>query len=168
MPNFLKIATKGAELGFRTGSFVAGQAYRRAKSLLDRDGADDRTRYAPTQPPAAQPSPAQPAKLESVPAPAPAAPARDITAKPSTGASKGGTETTVKASARTGARSAGGRISNPKAARKVRARTAAAAKTAEAKGKGGRPAAVKAENSPADLAEAKQGKQAAPLGSTDA
>lgn len=203
MPNPLKIATKGAEIGFQVGSFVAGQAFQRVKSLLDRDGDDDQARYAPT-------TPAAPAKLEPVPTTstgskpttpastatgpgaakrtAPAAPKKDITAKPSTGDSKGETSTTVKAASRTGARSAGGRISNPKAARKVRARSAgasakagagasagqkpgtptAAARTGDlskAAGKGGRPATVTAENSPA---EADKGRQAAPLGSSDA
>ncbi len=46
----------------------------------------------------------------------------------------------------------------------------AAARTGDlskAKGKGGRPATVKAENSPMELAASKSGKQSAPLGGSD-
>lgn len=116
-----------------------------------------------------------------------AASEKEITANPSSSGTKGETTTTVKKTSRTGARSAGGRISNPKAAAKARKRQAgaapkagagagsgqtpgsatAAARTGDlsgAKGKGGRPATVKAENSPADLAASKGGKQPAPLG----
>ena len=237
LPNPIKIATKGAELGFQVGSFVAGQAFQRVQSLVGGDSQEngDAT-YSPVQPPKQDDKPEQrspqPAKLEAVKAPgetstgskpttasttatgpggtarmAPKAPAKtpaarkapaakatpqkEITAKPVTGGTKGETTTTVKATSRTGARSAGGRISNPKAAAKARKRaagasantgagagsgpsvgsTTAAARTGDlskAKGKGGRPATVKAENSPAELAASKSGKQAAPLGGGDA
>jgi hypothetical protein len=227
LPNPIKIATKGAELGFQVGTFVAGQAFQRVQSLVGGDSHEngDAT-YSPVQPPKPQDKPAQrspqPPKLEAVKAPgetstgskpttasttatgpggtkrtAPKAPARkpaakatpqkEITAPPATGGTKGETSTTIKATSRTGARSAGGRISNPKAAAKARKRNAgasaktgagagsgpkvgsatAAARTGDlskAKGKGGRPATIKAENSPAELAASKSGKQAAPLG----
>ena len=216
LPNPIKIATKGAELGFQVGSFVAGQAFQKVQDLVGGNGRNDT--YSPTQPPRREDTPQAP-KLESVKAPgetstgfkpttsattatgpggtarmAPKAPARkapvakrtptakaapktapaekEITGKPTTRAAKGETATTVKATSRTGARSAGGRISNPKAAAKARKRNAgASAKTgagsgdlSKARGKGGRPATIKAENSPAELAESKTGKQAAPMG----
>jgi hypothetical protein len=133
-------------------------------------------------------APKAPAKKPAARKPAASASsAKEITAPPSTSGTKGETSTTVKATSRTGARSAGGRISNPKAAAKARKRNAgaspktgagagtgqatgsatAAARTGDlskAKGKGGRPATVKAENSPIELAASKSGKQAAPLG----
>ena len=232
LPNPIKIATKGAEIGFQVGTFVAGQAFQRVQSLVGGDSKNGGDTYSPVQPPKPQDKPEarspQPPKLEAVKTPgetstgskpttstttatgpggtnrmAPKAPAarkpaakkpaarkpaqKEITAPPATGGTKGETSTTIKASSRTGARSAGGRISNPKAAAKARKRAAgASAKTgagagsgpsvgsataaarsgdlSKAKGKGGRPATVKAENSPAELAKAKSGKQAAPLG----
>ena len=249
LPNPIKIATKGAELGFQVGTFVAGQAFQRVQSLVGGDSKNGGSTYSPVQPPKQEDKPAerspQPPKLEAVKAPgetstgskpttssttatgpggtarmAPKAPAKkkpatpraktepgggggatnasvggggasgkstekQITAPPAARGTKGETATTVKASSRTGARSAGGRISNPKAAAKARKRAAgaspktgagtgqsagaptAAARTGDlskAKGKGGRPATVKAENSPAELAESGRGKQAAPLG----
>ncbi len=251
LPNPIKIATKGAEIGFQVGSFVAGQAFQRVQSLVGGDSQNGDSTYSPVQPPKREDQPQQrspqPPKLEAVKAPgetstgskpttssttatgpggtarmAPKAPAKkrtatsrakteagggggatnasvggggasggsaekEITAKPATRGTKGETSTTVKATSRTGARSAGGRITNPKAAAKARKRAAgaspktgagagtgqstgaptAAARTGDlskAKGKGGRPATVKAENSPAELAAGKRGKQAAPLG----
>jgi hypothetical protein len=263
LPNPLKIATKGAEIGFQVGSFVAGQAFQRVQSLVGGDSDSSKNgdaTYSPTPQPKREDSPQerspQPPKLEAVKtagetstgskpttssstatgpggtnrmAPkAPKAPAKkpagtrakssgggskttagggggatnasvggggasgtstgkEITAKPATRGTKGETDTTVKATSRTGARSAGGRIANPKAAAKARKRNAgaapkvgagagagqspgaptAAARTGDlskAKGKGGRPATVKAENSPMELAASKTGKQSAPLG----
>lgn len=232
LPNPIKIATKGAEIGVQIGSFVAGQAFQRVQSLVGGDSQNGDSTYSPVQPPKREDKPQehspQPPKLEAVKTPgktstgskpttasttatgpggtarmAPKAPAKkpaarkapaaksapekEITAPPATGGTKGETSTTIKATSRTGARSAGGRISNPKAAAKARKRAAgaspktgagagtgqstgsptAAARTndlSKAKGKGGRPATVKAENSPAELAKSKAGKQAAPLG----
>lgn len=137
-----------------------------------------------TAPPAPKKAPAARKAAASAPV------EKEIVAKPSSSGTKGETTTTVKASSRTGARSAGGRISDPKAAKKARARSAgaapkkgagagtgasvgaptAAARTGDlsaAKGKGGRPATVKAENSPAEVAKSRSGKQAAPLGSDE-
>ena len=228
LPNPIKIATKGIELGVQVGSFVAGQAFQRVQSLMDGDSKDE-TRYAPTsQPQRQEPAPRlesvkaegetstgskpttssttatgpggtarmapkaparKPAARKAAPATA-AAPQKEITAKPATRGTKGETDTTIKAAPRTGARSAGGRITNPKAAAKARKRNAgasaktgagagtgqsagaptAAARTGDlskAKGKGGRPATVKAENSPAELAASKTGRQAAPMGGGD-
>ena len=187
LPNPIKIATKGAEIGFQIGTFVAGQAFQRVQSLMGGDSPNGGSTYSPVQPPRPEDKPEQrppqPAKLEAVKAPgetstgskpttsattatgpggtnrmAPKAPAKKpaaarkapqkgITAPPATGGTKGETTTTVKATSRTGARSAGGRISNPKAAAKARKRAASAkAKTgaggtAETKDTGGRPAA---------------------------
>jgi hypothetical protein len=121
MPSFdtpLKIATKGAETAFKVGAVVVGGAAQRIQSLLDRDGGE---RYAPTAPVAV--------------------PSVDTTAKPSTAKSTatgpGGTPAAPKAPAapkvaktapKTGT---GGRISNPKAAKAVRKRTAAATAKAD-------------------------------------
>jgi hypothetical protein len=63
------------------------------------------------------------------------------------------------------------RISNPKAAKKVRKREAAAAKVSRLEvpeaNKGGRPSTVKAENTPSERAAKKAGRQPAPMGSKD-
>ena len=185
LPNPIKIATKGAELGFQVGSFVAGQAFQRVQSLVGGDSNGHDATFSPVQAPAKDDKPQerspQPPKLEAVKTPgetstgskpttatttatgpggtarmapkAPKAPAKkspattakaksggdsaggtaekEITAPPATRATKGETSTTVKATSRTGARSAGGRISNPKAAAKVRKRSAAAARPAK-------------------------------------
>ena len=165
------------------GTTSTGSKPTDSKSTATGPGGTKRT--APKAP-AKKPAAARKAPAKPAASAAPAA-AKEITAPPSTSGTKGETSTTVKATSRTGARSAGGRISNPKAAAKARKRNAgaspntgagkgsgpsvgaptAAAKTGDlskAKGKGGRPATVKAENTPLELVDASAGKQAAPLG----
>lgn len=64
-------------------------------------------------------------------------------------------------------------VASPKRAKALRHRNVTASHTEGpaqvegAKGHGGRPATVKAENTPSELAGAKKGRQAAPMGSTD-
>lgn len=66
------------------------------------------------------------------------------------------------------------RISNPKAARKVRRREQKAAaprvsrlEVAKGEAKGGRPGSAKAENTPSERTAKRAGRQAAPMGSKD-
>jgi hypothetical protein len=150
----LNVGTQAASLGFKAAKFAVG----RVAGLVG-GGSDDDARYAPNLPqpdaklgsvgdkPSSRPLEAvpQPQKADASPAPAPQPTSAPVPR----------------------------RTSNPKQARKVRARAKAAnVKAADleargAKGRGGRPATTKAENTPSERAAAGAGREAAPLGAED-
>ena len=159
LPNPIKIATKGVELGVQVGSFVAGQAFQKIQSLVGENGRDDT--YSPTPQPRREDQPQerspQPTRLESVKTPGETSTGSKPTTAATTATGPGGagrmapkapakkkaparrkaTAAPAKAVGRTGPRSAGGRITNPKAAAKARKRNAgASAKTGAGKGTG--------------------------------
>jgi len=98
----------------------------------------------------APPAPKRAAKPRAASAPKRAAKPRPASA---TASPKSGTSTTTKTTSRTGARSAGAQISNPKKARAVRKRLAADAE--------------KAENTASERTAGTAGKESSPLGKED-
>lgn len=185
-------ASRGGDTGTATNGSGNGAKVAELQPVPGKPGG---TRMAPPAPKrAAKPRPASaPASPKSARGPksgstpatsskASTSEAAAITQAPTTGGSRGETTTTTKSTSRTGARSAGGQITNPKKARAVRKRMAAdaekasgaatAKKSTGAKAtakatRGGRPESVKAENTPSERTSSGAGKEAAPLGTDD-
>lgn len=156
-----RTGTQAASLGFNAAKFAVG----RARGLMGGGSSDDDARYA-----LSGYTPEQARKLESVgdkpsPRPLEAVPQPQKADKPAAPEQGKATKGPVPR-----------RVSNPKAARKVRARADAAkadnVKSTELEavgqsGRGGRPATTSAENTPSERSAAGAGREAAPMGSED-
>lgn len=172
----LSVAGQAANLGLKAGQEV----FTRLNGLRG-GGDDERATYSPT------PTLTKPDAVETAAAKADSVTGKTQAAKPvtapapatksrATGAPKATTKPIEPKADAKPATAKSGRfvreVSDPKKARKLRARksapTAGSADAVEgATGHGGTPASVDAENTPKKLASAGKGREAAPLGATD-